>query len=427
MPNIHKTRVVITGLGVCAPNGVGLPAFTQAIRSGTSGISHSDQLAQLKFSCQIAGAPKYDKAVLQQYFNSVQLRGLHCSGIEYGVMAGMDAWKDAGLSISEEEPDWDSGIIFGTGILGVDKFREAILKIDAGNVRRLGSTSVLQTMASGISAYLGGILGCGNLVTTNSSACATGIEALLMGYERIKNGHATRMLVGSCSDSGPYVWGGFDAMRILPNQYNDHPEAASRPMSRNASGFVPGSGAGALVLETLESAQQRNATIYGEIVGGNVNSGGQRGGGSLTAPNNIAVQRCIQAAIATSGIEASAIDAINGHLTATTKDVAEIHNWRVALGCGADNFPYINSLKSMVGHCLAAAGSIESVATVLQLKEAFVFGNINCEELHPEIATLLSRAKVPEKTLALAPHVIAKASFGFGDVNACVIFRKYEP
>ncbi|MFN2261787.1 MAG: beta-ketoacyl synthase N-terminal-like domain-containing protein, partial [Psychroflexus sp.] len=142
-------------------------------------------------------------------------------------------WSDAKLSISETV-DFDSGIIFGTGVLGVAKLREAFQRIDAKNVRRLGSTSVLQTMASGISAFLGGKLGCGNQVTTNSSACTTGTEALMMGFQRIKSGQAKRMLVGSCSDSGPYVWGGFDALRILPYQYNNQPEIASKPMSANA-------------------------------------------------------------------------------------------------------------------------------------------------------------------------------------------------
>src|SRR5690606_33212846 len=136
--------------------------------------------------------------------------------------------------------------------------------IDDKNTRRLGSSAVMQTMASGIRAYLGGILGCGNQVTTKSSACATGTEALIMGMERIRLGKGERMLVGSCSDSGPYIWGGFDAMRILPNRYSDRPGEASRPMSATASGFVPGSGAGAVVLESLASAKARGAKIYAE-------------------------------------------------------------------------------------------------------------------------------------------------------------------
>jgi 3-oxoacyl-(acyl-carrier-protein) synthase len=197
-------------------------------------------------------------------------------------------------------------------------------------------------------------------------------------------------------------------------------------MSATAAGFVPGSGAGALVIEDLETALKRSATIYAEILGGSVNSGGQRGNGSMTAPNGTAVQRCITTAIENSGISADAIDAINGHLTATTKDSFEIENWTKALNRKGSNFPYINSLKSMTGHCLSAAGSIESVAAVLQLHEGFVFGNTNCEDLHPEITALIDSSKVPSKTININPEIIAKASFGFGDVNACIIFKKFQ-
>lgn len=422
-----KHRVVVTGLGVCAPNGVGLEAFSNSLEEGKSGIQFFEELKELKFSCQIGGKPNINNTNLNNYFSNVQLKDLSATGLLYGVISGLDAWNDAGLEKvnPKEQPDWDSGIVFGTGILGVDKFRESIYKLDQGNVRRLGSTSVIQTMASGISAYLGGILGCGNQVTTNSSACTTGNEAILMGYERIKLGKAKRMLVGSCSDSGPYVWGGFDTMRILPRKYNDIPEAASRPMSATASGFVPGSGAGALVLESLDSAIERGAKVYAEVLGGAINSGGQRLGGSMTAPNNEAVQRCILDAITNSEITVEDIDAINGHLTATGKDVTEIKNWSSALGLSGVDFPYINSFKGLFGHCLAAAGSIECVAAVLQLKNQMIYGNLNCEDVHPEIGRLIDAERIPQKTIKTTINCIAKASFGFGDVNACTIFGRY--
>lgn len=422
-----KTRVVVTGLGVCAPNGIGIPEFTNSLRNGISGIEHHEKLKQLNFSCQIAGKPNIEDYDLNQYFTNVQLKGLNASGLIYGVIAGQDAWENAGLDVDQKEnPDWDAGIIFGTGILGVDKFRDAINQVDLGNVRRLGSTVVVQTMASGISAYLAGMLGCGNQVTTNSSACSTGTEAILMGYERIKSQKATRMLVGSCSDSGPYIWGGFDAMRILPRNYNDKPGAASRPMSASASGFVPGSGAGAMVLESLESALERKAPIYGEVLGGEINSGGQRNGGTMTAPNSEAVVRCIQNAVTNTGISPEKIDAINGHLTATTRDPLEIRNWSTALSRFGSDFPYVNSFKSLFGHCLAAAGSIECVGALLQFKERQIFGNINCQDLHPEILKVVAASRIPQATLNVSPKIIAKASFGFGDVNACVIFKAYS-
>ena len=420
-----KNRVVITGLGVVAPNGVGVPNFTKAIKNGNSGIQFYQELEDLNFSCCIGGIPQISDELISQYFTELQLRNFNSSGILYGCIAGVDAWKDAGLEIQKDELDFDSGTIFGTGTSGVEKFREAIYKLDEKKVKRLGSTVVVQTMASGISAYLGGILGLGNQVTTNSSACSTGTEAILLGYERIQSGKAKRMLVGSCSDHGAYLWGGFDAMRVMTFKHNNSPAKGSRPMSETASGFVPGSGAGALILESLESALERRATIYAEVLGGAVNSGGQRNGGTMTAPNSEAVQRCISDAIKDSGIEANDIDMINGHLTATIKDPVEIENWTVALDRNGEEFPYVNSLKSMVGHCLAAAGSIESVAAVLQLKENFIFPSINCEDIHPKIAKLIDINKIPKKAIYQEVNIVAKASFGFGDVNACVIFKKY--
>nr|WP_294875945.1 beta-ketoacyl-[acyl-carrier-protein] synthase family protein [uncultured Pedobacter sp.] len=419
-------RVVVTGLGVVAPNGVGLTAFTDSIKNGTSGIKHDSQLEQLQFSCQIAGKPELSDDFIAQYFTALELRNFNSTGILYGVIAGMDAWKDAGLTITEsDEPDWDSGTIFGTGTSGIDKFRESIYKVDDLQLRKLGSTVVVQTMASGISAYLGGKLGLGNQTTTNSSACITGTESILMAYERIKTGQATKMLAGSTSDSGPYIWAGFDAMKVCTYKYNPFPEQGSRPMSASASGFVPGSGAGAMVLESLDSALKRRATIYGEILGGHINSGGQRGTGTMTAPNSIAVQRCIKGALQNAGIKASEVDAINGHLTATSKDAIEIQNWSIALNRKGSDFPYVNSLKSTIGHCLSAAGSIECVASILQLHHNFIFPNINCEDPNPEISNMIDFNRIPQQLLNTSVNIVAKASFGFGDVNACIILKKY--
>ena len=418
-------RIVITGLGVVSPNGVGLDNFTNAVKNGTSGIEYHETLKELGFSCCIGGIPNVSEELKRNYFTELQLKNFNSSGILYGCMAGMDAWKDAGLSITDNT-DFESGTIFGAGTSGVEKFREAIYKLDDKKVRRLGSTVVAQTMASGVSAYLGGILGLGNQVTTNSSACTTGTEAILMGFDRIKAGLAKRMIVGSTSDHGPYLWGGFDALRVLTYKHNESPETGSRPMSASASGFVPGSGAGAMVIESLESALERNATIYAEILGGEVNSGGQRNEGSMTAPNSEAVQRCIKNAVANSNIEAKDIDAINGHLTATSKDFTEIENWSKALNLKGNDFPYINSLKSMVGHCLSASGAIESVASVLQIHHSFIFPNINCEDVNEQIAYLISEDRIPRDLIEKEVNIVAKSSFGFGDVNGCLIFKKFQ-
>ena len=421
-----KKRVVITGIGIVSPNGVGKDAFLSAIRNGVSGIKFDSQLADLKFSCTVSGKPELSKEYISEFFTDLELRKFNSSGILYGVIAGMQAWNDAGLPISDnEKPDYESGTIFGSGTSGIDKFRESIYKIDDLQTRRLGSTVVAQTMNSGVSAFLAGKLGFGNQVTTNSSACTTGTESLLMAFERVQSGKANRMLAGSTSDSGPYIWAGFDAMKVCTFKHNETPEIASRPMSETASGFVPSSGAGAFVVEDLQSALARNATIYAEILGGNVNSGGQRGSGTMTAPNAEAVQKCIKDAISDARIQANDIDVINGHLTATSKDALEIENWCKALNRTGDKFPYINSLKGMVGHCLSASGSVELVASILEIYHQFIFPTINCSDLNPEITKLIHSNKIPQKAIYQPINILAKASFGFGDVNGCIILKKY--
>ena len=149
-----QKRVVVTGMGVVAPNGIGIDAFLIAIMNGQSGVKFDQQLADLHFSCQISAKPEVTEALKLQYLTELELRNFNSSGILYGVIAGMDAWKDAGLSANIIEPDWDSGTIFGTGTSGIEKFRESIYKIDDLQTRRLGSTAVAQTMNSGVSAYL---------------------------------------------------------------------------------------------------------------------------------------------------------------------------------------------------------------------------------------------------------------------------------
>jgi 3-oxoacyl-(acyl-carrier-protein) synthase len=292
-------------------------------------------------------------------------------------------------------------------------------------VRRLGSTAVEQVMASGVSARVAGLLALGNQVTTNSSACSTGTEAVALGTERIRRGIARRMLCGGVEGASHHIWAGFDAMRVLCRGFNEEPEKASRPMSASAGGFIPAAGAGVLLLESLESARERGARIHAEVAGVAVNCGGQRGGGSMTAPNPESVQRCVRAALADAAIDPAAVDAINGHLTATGADAGEVRSWAAALGREPGALPPITSTKSMIGHALGAAGGIECVATVLMVARGFVHASINCEDVHPEIEP--HAASIPHALLELPSlRVAVKAGFGFGDVNACVVFRKWD-
>jgi 3-oxoacyl-(acyl-carrier-protein) synthase len=422
-----ERRVVVTGLGVLAPNGHGIEAFERALRDGVSGIRHHAALAELKFGCQVGGIPDSVDQIQTSYLTSEELFAMNPNMI-YAAIAAIDAWTDAGLARippDADQVDWDTGAVLGTGIGGIDTIAEKLApKTDAGKVARLGSTMVEQIMSSGNSARVAGLLGLGNQVTTNSSACNTGTEAIVDAFLRIREGRAERMLAGGSEGHSKYIWAGFDAMRVLNRTKNDAPAEASRPMSASAAGFIPGSGAGLLMLESLESATARGARIHAEILGGAVNCGGHRMGGSMTAPNPVGVQRCIRQAVAMAGISPHEIGLINGHLTATFADPHEIASWSRALELAPEQMPLIQSTKSLIGHALGAAGGLESVASVLQLARGFVHGSLNCEDLHPELEPYAAR--VVHQTRELPDlKVVAKASFGFGDVNGCIIYRKY--
>jgi 3-oxoacyl-(acyl-carrier-protein) synthase len=419
-------RVVITGMGVVAPNATSVPTFLHALENGVSGLVFEPEYERLKFNCQVTGRPDFDWEQLRAYVPEVTFHGLKGMGIGYGIKAALDAWMDAGNSIETLEPHWETGCIFGNSTSDSGLMKNVFSRIEAGEAKKLGSRVVEQMMNSGVTAYISGRLGLAGKVITNSAACATGSQAVLMGYEYIKHGMARRMLVGSTEHVDPYTFGSFDSMRVLSRKFNHEPQKASRPMSMTAGGFIPGSGSGALILEDLELALERGARIYAEIIGGACNSGGQRGGGSMTASNPQGIVRCITDSVKSAGISPEAIDLISGHLTATGGDSMEIQNWILALDRKGANFPLVNSIKSMVGHCLSAAGSIEAVAVVLQIIHQFVHPNINLEDPNPEITKRISVDQIPTTCLKREINVVAKANFGFGDVNTCLIFSKFN-
>lgn len=421
-------RVVVTGLGVIAPNGNGIADFEMAIRKGQSGLRANAAMTESGFGCRVAGVPQGIDEIAESMFDSDILLAMN-SGHRLASIAAVDAWTDAGLerpAADSDEVDWDTGAILGTGIGGMDTIAAKVVPlINAGKVRRLGSTVVEQVMASGISARVSGLLALGNQVTTNSSACSTGSEAIAEGFERIRRGAAKRMICGGAEGASRYIWGGFDSMRVLCRGFNEEPEKASRPMSASAGGFIPAAGGGAVMLESLDSARERGARIHAEVAGAGINCGGHRNGGSMTAPNPESVQRCVRLALDSAGIAPAEVGAINGHLTATGADPKELSAWAKALERTPETLPPITSTKSMIGHALGAAGAIESVATILMLKGGYIHPSINCEDVHPEIEPYA--ASIPHQLRELPDlRVAVKAGFGFGDVNACIVFKKWE-
>lgn len=430
-------RVVITGVGVVSPNGVGLENFRAALKAGKSGITWHEQLKKLNFAAQIGGVPPIEQEDILKILPESDFHKLG-EGMVYAAVAGVEAARMSGETVDllkgyQDTPtQWDTGAFIGCGIGGMDTIFEELGPVMAEAEEQepgrgtspMGTDIVPKVMGSSTSVSVGKFLGLGGQTSSNSSACNTGTEAIFEAWKHIQMGFADSMYAGGAEGSHYGIWAGFDAMRdVLCSKFNDMPEKGSQPMGAGACGFVPGSGAGVLRLETLERAQKRGAKVLCELVGGFVNSGGQREGGTMTFPNPEGVARCIRRVIKDSGIQPSQISLINGHLTSTTADPREVASWLKALELAPEKFPLIQSTKSMIGHGLGAAGAIESVAVVDQLARGYVHPSINCENVHPQIRPIEN--SIPRSCAEKPLEYVIKASFGFGDVNGCLLFKRW--
>ncbi len=432
-------RVVITGVGAVAPNGVGIENFREALQKGKSGISFRENLKEMNYLCQIGGVPPVEEEDVLKVIPESELNKIN-EAMVYAVMASLECARSSGLEIDwvkgkRDTPVlWDTGVIIGSGIGGMDTILDSLAPVvfDAKNqesgrgTAAMGTDIVPQVMSSSISVAVGKLLGAGGQTSSNSSACNTGTEAIFEAWKHIQLGYADSMFAGGSEGTHYGSWSGFDAMRdVLCSKYNEAPEKGSRPMGAGACGFVPAGGAGVLRLESLESAQKRGAKILCELVAAYCNSGGQRDGGTMTFPNPEGVIRCIRKVIEDSGVSPSKISLINGHLTSTSADPREVGSWLRALELEPSKFPLIQSTKSMIGHSLGAAGALESVAVVDQIVHSYVHPSINCEKVHPEIQKIA--ASIPHQKIDKTLDYVIKASFGFGDVNGCLLFKRWEP
>lgn len=425
---MDRRRVVITGIGVVAPDSPDVPTFLANLKEGNSGIHFCPEMAEAGFDCQVCGRGEQNINLADPILKYHELH-LANDFIQLASTAALEAWYDAGLQVPnpDAEIDYRTGVVIGGIAPGIDTVAKKIVPMVKGKkVRRLGSLIIPNIMPSGASAYLSSIFAAGAYSVSLNSACSTGLDSILNGAVSIWFGWADRMIVGASESHSVHNLAGFDAMRLMNKHWNHEPAAASRPMSQQANGFVPGSGAGVLVLESLELAQARGAKIYGEIVSSFVNCGAQRQGGSMTFPNKEAVIKAIEQTLDYTSYTVDDIDYINGHLSATIADELEIANWQHVLRDRVKPFPYINSTKSLIGHCLGAAGALETIAMVLQLKHNFIHASRNAENLNPAIEGLIGRAAVPTQRIDTdEPKLAMKASFGFGDVNSVLMYKKW--
>ena len=425
---MKKNRVVITGMGVVSPIGNSLDLFWNTLLTGKSGLKFNQDLANVGSKCNVAGVPslsEYENEIIEAY-NAKRLS----SSIHFALLACIQACKQSNISISntfDNEANYNLGVIIGSLANNSDTIHSFIEDyFQKSRIHKFRMSIAETIMNSGISTFVSGISGASNCVLSTSNACASGTEAIVLGYERIKNGLSKQIIVGGVEAICIPSWCLYDSMRVIGSDSNDKPENSSRPMNENVNGFIPSAGAGILILENYESAIKRNAKIYAEIIGGNINSGGQRNGGTMSAPNNHAVIKCINDAMQIANILAKDIDYINGHLTSTMADVLEINNYSKALNRQGKDFPFINSIKGFTGHCIGAAGALETIAAVLQMNNNIIHANKNCMPIHPEITKVIDTSRIPIENTKLLINNVLKLSLGFGDVNACLVLKKYN-
>ena len=433
----YAKRIVVTGLGAVAPNGLGLPDYRAALQAGRSGIARHEELTKLNFACQIGGKPPVGPDEAEALIPGADLAKLN-EAMVYATMAAVEAARMSGVAVdlkkgySAAPVDWETGAFIGCGIGGMDTMfdelaptmNEAAEQEPGMGCRPMGTDIVPKIMESSVSVAVGKFLGLGGQTTTNSSACNTGTEAIFEAFKHLQLGYCESMYAGGAEGTHFATWSGFDAMRdVLCSKFNEMAEKGSQPMGAGACGFVPAGGAGVIRLETLEHAQKRGANILCELVAAFCNSGGQRDGGTMTFPNPDGVARCIRQVLKDSGVAPSRISLINGHLTSTAADPREVASWIKALELPLDEFPLIQSTKSMIGHTLGAAGALESVAAIDQLVNGYVHPSINSSEVHPAIPV---GASIPHTMIKKELEYVIKASFGFGDVNGCLLFKRWD-
>lgn len=420
-------RIVVTGMGLVAPGAANVPMFAAKLRAGESGIKFWPEAADLGMGCQVAGMPDVRGELLDDLLPPPRRRVLNPI-MEYAALAAIECWKDAGLFFDDQmntEADWDTGVTVGTGIGSIDVLTMTVGPLVAQRqYRRLGSRIVEKMMASGPAAALSGIFGLGGPAVSVNSACSSATSAIHRAVQTLRLGLCKRQLAGGVELLSLHTAAAFDSMRVVCPHFNAQPERASRPLSASAGGFVPAGGAGFLLLETLESARSRGARIHAELAGSYENCGGQRGGGSMTLPSSEGAVRCVTGAFADGRTLPDEIDYVNAHLTGTIGDAKEVSNLARSLGRDLRQMPWINATKSLIGHTLGAAGAIESIATILQIQGGFLHPSLNCEDLLPELAELVSR--IPASTISKQVDTALKTSFGFGDVNACLVIRRWD-
>ena len=408
-----KHRVVITGLGIVAPNGIGKDAFWQANVAGKSGIGKAS-FDVSRLESKIAGEVKnFDP---QQYM-SVEIYKRVDRFVHLGLASAKMALEDSGLDLQKENKE-DVGVIIGSGLGGV-LFHEAQMAVAyEKGVDRIHPLSVPRVTPNAVASHIAiqfGLMGINMVIST---ACASGTHGVGEAFRKIQNGELSVCLSGGAeAPLTLQTFGGYCALRVL-SKHNDQPQEASRPFDKERDGFVLAEGAAILVLEELNHARQRNASVYAEIIGYAANSGAHHM--VMPQPEGKDAARVMRKAIKDAQLDLQDIDYINAHGTSTqANDKAETCAIKEVFGHHATKIP-ISSTKSMIGHTIGAAGAIEALVSALVIKNDLIPPTINYQ--HKDSDCDLDY--VPEGARKTCVKTVLSNSFGFGSCNACLVLAK---
>jgi len=418
-------RVVITGMGIVSPLGVGLQHNWDSLLAAKSGISRIQSFQVDDLACQIAGqVPQNDQPgalVLSDYIEPKEQRKLD-RFIQLGIVAAVDAVEDAGWKPEKTEDQDRSGVMIGSGIGGLQTIVETTELLNEKGPRRISPffiPSALINLISGQVSIRYGYRGPNHAVVT---ACSTGAHAIGDAARLIAFDDADVMLAGGAEAAVCRLGiAGFAAARALSTSYNDAPEVASRPYDTGRDGFVMGEGAGVVVLEELEHARARGAKIYAEVKGYGLSGDAYH----ITAPaeDGNGGYRAMAAALKRAGLDVSEIDYINAHGTSTPLgDVIEANSVRRLLGTDNKNIS-MSSTKSATGHLLGAAGAIEAIYSAMSVAQDIVPPTLNLKNPEPVLDGL---DLVPLKAKKRVVRNAMSNSFGFGGTNASLIIGKVD-
>jgi len=413
---VNSRRVVITGLGLITPVGNDVEAAWEALKNGRSGINPIEHFDTAGFSTRIGGSIKdFDSSLYMQPKDALRMDIF----MQYGIAAGVVAFKDAGLADSSWNPE-RAGVAIGSGIGGITAIEDGALLIRDAGPRKISPFfvpgSIINMIAGNLSIQFG-FEGPNIAVVT---ACTTGTHNIGLAANMISSNQADVMMAGGAEfATSPVGLGGFCASRALSTR-NDDPENASRPWDKDRDGFVLGDGAGIMVLEELEHARNRGAKIYAELVGFGMS--GDAHHMTSPPPGGTGAALCMRNALASAELNPEAIDYINAHGTSTVAgDIAETQAIKSVFSDHASRL-CVSSSKSMIGHLLGASGAVEAIICVLTIRDQVITPTINLD--NPD--ALCDLDYVPHTSRGQKVTTVLSNSFGFGGTNGSLVFTRFD-